>query len=118
MKAAERIVGHGIADDEKARAGNAVHYGFGTALGLLYGVAAEAEPWVTAGFGLSLRAVPSGCPFGGAVAAVADEALVPAAGLSGPPWESPPSTHAYSLASHLVFGVALEAARRAPLRVL
>jgi hypothetical protein len=35
VKAAERIVGHGIADDEKARAGNAVHYGFGTALGLL-----------------------------------------------------------------------------------
>ena len=109
VKAAERIVGHGIADDEKARAGNAVHYGFGTALGLLYGVAAEAEPWVTAGFGL---------PFGVAVAAVADEALVPAAGLSGPPWESPPSTHAYSLASHLVFGAALEAARRALLRVL
>jgi hypothetical protein len=35
VKAAERIVGHGIADGEKARAGNAVHYGFGTALGLL-----------------------------------------------------------------------------------
>jgi putative membrane protein len=109
VKAAGRIVGRPIRRDEKKQAGNAVHYGFGTALGAAYGVATEVEPWVAAGFGL---------PFGGAVAAVVDEALVPAAGLSGPPWRSPPSTHAYSLASHLVFGAALEGARRVLLRVL
>ena len=109
VKAAERVAGHGIPRAGKARAGEAVHYGFGAALGMAYGAAAEAEPWVTAGFGL---------PYGGAVAVIADEALVPAAGLSGPPWQSPPATHAYSIASHLVFGVALEAARRVLLRIL
>lgn len=109
VKAAGWVVGHPIDDRGKGEAGNAVHYGFGAALGLGYGVAAEVEPWVTTGFGL---------PFGGAVAMVADEALVPAAGLSGPPWQSPASTHAYALASHLVFGAALEAARRILLRVL
>lgn len=109
VKAAERAAARPMRDEEKGRAGNAVHYGFGTALGATYGVAAEVEPWVTAGFGM---------PFGGAVAAVADEGLVPALGLSGPPQDSPPSTHAYSLASHLVYGAALEAARRAFLRVL
>ncbi len=109
VKAAERLVGHGIDEREKGRAGEAVHYGFGTVLGMAYGAAAEIEPWVTAGFGL---------PYGGAVAVIADEALVPAAGLSGPPWRSPPATHAYSIISHLVFGAALEAARRVLLRVL
>ena len=109
VKAAERVAGRPMRGGEKKRAGNAVHYGFGTALGATYGVAAEVEPWVAAGFGM---------PFGGAVAVVADETLVPALGLAGPPWRSPPSTHLYSLTSHLVFGVALEAARRALLRVL
>lgn len=109
VKAAERVVGREIRGAEKKRAGNAVHYGFGVVLGAAYGAAAEVEPWVTAGFGL---------PFGGAVAVVADEALVPALGLSGPPWRSPPSTHAFSFASHLVFSAALEAGRRALLRVL
>ena len=109
VKAAERVAGRRLADSEKGKAGNAVHYGFGTVLGATYGAAAEVEPWVTAGLGM---------PFGGAVALVADEALVPAAGLSAPPWESPASTHAYSLASHLVFGAALEAARRVLLRLL
>ncbi len=109
VKAAERMIGHGIDERDKGLAGEAVHYGFGAALGAAYGAAAEVEPWVAAGFGL---------PFGGAVAAVADEALVPAAGLSGPPWRSPPATYVYSIASHLVFGAALEAARRVLLRVL
>lgn len=109
VKAAERLSGREIPDDRKGQAGNAVHYGFGAALGAAYGAAAEVEPRVAAGFGL---------PFGGAVGLVADEALVPALGLSGPPQDSPPSTHAYSLASHLVFGAALEAARRVLLRAL
>jgi len=108
VKAAEAVAGP-LDPKTKPKAGNAVHYLFGSALGLAYGTAAEAEPWVAGGFGL---------PFGGAVALLADEALVPAAGLSGPPWESPLSTHAYSLASHLVFGAALEAGRRLLLRVI
>jgi hypothetical protein len=56
---AERVVGHDINEHEKARAGEAAHYGFGL-------------------------------PYGGAVAVIADEVLVPATGLSGPPWRSSP----------------------------
>ncbi len=109
VRAAERALGHPLPKARKPAAGTAVHLGFGAALGAVYGLATELEPRVAAGFGL---------PFGGAVAVLADEALVPAAGLSSAPWRSPPATHAYSLASHLVFGAALEAARRVLRRVL
>lgn len=109
VKVAERALGHPLPKARKPAAGTAVHLGFGAALGVVYGLATELEPRVAAGFGL---------PFGGAVAVLADEALVPAAGLSSAPWRTPPASHAYSLASHLVFGAALEAARRLLRRVL
>ena len=107
VKAAEAVssglLGHPLRDDEKDAAGEAVHYATGAALGGLYGVAAMIEPRVTAGMGTA---------YGAVVAAVLDESIVPALRLSGPPWQSPLSTHAYSLASHLVFGLTLELARR------
>jgi uncharacterized membrane protein YagU involved in acid resistance len=64
---------------------------------------------VTMGFGL---------PFGFAVWAMADEAVVPALGLSRPPSDYPLSTHAYSVAAHLVYGLATEVTRRAVREVL
>ncbi|WP_230533394.1 DUF1440 domain-containing protein [Microvirga roseola] len=99
----ERVFRHRLSPRQKEIAGPAVHYTTGAALGGLYGAAAEFAPQVTAGAGL---------PFGAAVAAVLDEGIVPAAGLSGPPWESPPSSHLYALGSHLVFGLTAEAVRR------
>ena len=45
VKAAERVVGRRVAPTaRRRRAGNAVHYGFGTVLGATYGAAAEVEP--------------------------------------------------------------------------
>ena len=88
----------------KESAGQAVHYGFGSLLGAIYGAATTAVPKTAAGFGI---------PFGVAVWAAADEVAVPAAGLSKPSTEAPPSTHAYSFLSHIVFGAALEGSRRA-----
>jgi predicted lipid-binding transport protein (Tim44 family) len=99
----EGVLGHQLSGEEKELAGPAVHYATGIALGGAYGVAAVIEPRVTVGAGL---------PYGAAVAVVMDEALVPAVGLSGPPWASPASTHAYALASHLVFGLTVEVVRR------
>lgn len=99
----EDVLGHQLSGGEKEWAGPAVHYATGLALGGAYGVAAVIEPRVTVGAGL---------PYGAAVAVVLDEALVPAVGLSGPPWASPASTHAYALASHLVFGLTVEVVRR------
>jgi uncharacterized membrane protein YagU involved in acid resistance len=80
-----------------------VHYGFGTTMGGVYGAVAEVAPTVTIGEGLV---------FGTALMLVADELVVPAARLSPPPTEVPPSSHAYALASHLVYGFTTEMVRK------
>jgi uncharacterized membrane protein YagU involved in acid resistance len=80
-----------------------MHYATGAGVGGVYGVLAEIAPRPI--FGL-------GAVYGAAVALGLDEALVPALGLSKPAREVPPSQHAYNLASHLVYGVTLEGARR------
>jgi hypothetical protein len=99
------VFDHELTQGEKQAAGTAVHYAFGVTTGALYGVLAEALPnVVTAG---------AGAPFGAAVWLGADEGLVPLLGLSKSPAEYPPSTHAYALASHLVYGLTTEAVRRA-----
>ncbi len=94
---------------EKAAAGTAFHYAMGATSGALYGAVAELAPGATAGAGL---------PFGLAVWIVADEGIVPAAGLSKSPSEYPLSIHAYSFASHLVFGLTAEVVRRAARKAL
>jgi hypothetical protein len=98
-----------LTEREKDAAGTVFHYAMGLASGAIYGVAAELAPAAKAGAGL---------PFGAAVWLVADEGVVPAAGLSKSAAEYPLSIHAYSLASHLVFGLAAECARRAVRRAL
>ena len=106
VKAAQHLsraaTGEYFANADKQAAGNAVHYAFGAVIGGAYGLIAEYRPEVTKGFGTS---------FGAATAAF-DELGVPAAGLSGPPTDFPPATHAYALASHIVFGGVTEAGRR------
>ena len=106
----ERLLGLELAGREKKEmAGAAVHYAFGVATGGLYGAIAELKPATTTGAGL---------PFGAAVWLIADEIIVPALGLSKPPTEYPPSTHAYSIASHLVYGLTTEIVRREVRRAL
>jgi putative membrane protein len=108
-KVSQAVAGRAVPKPDKPKAGAAVHYGFGAALGLIYGAVAAQWRGVTAGLG---------AVFAIGVALVADEALVPALGLGPSPADTPPKTHAYSLASHLVFGVTLEAVRRALGRAL
>lgn len=105
----EGVFGHKLKESEKKPAGAAVHYAFGSATGGLYGAAAELVPEVTTGLGL---------PFGAAFWAVADEGMVPLLGLSKGPSEYPASTHAYALASHLVYGLTAEVTRRAVRNIL
>ena len=106
----ERLFGLELVERERReRAGAVVHYAFGVATGGIYGAAAEMLPVATAGAGL---------PFGAAVWLIADEIIVPALGLSKPPTEIPPSTHAYSIASHLVYGLTTEIVRREVRRAL
>lgn len=105
----EGVFGHELQETEKRPAGAAVHYAFGTATGGLYGALAEVSPQVT---------MAAGLPFGAAFWLIADEVAVPLLGLSKGPSEYPPSTHAYALASHLVYGVTAEFSRRALRQVL
>lgn len=102
-KLSEAATGDPVPEPAKAAAGEAVHYGFGAALGAGHGIAAEYGDAVRTG---------GGTLFGAATALLADDVAVPALGLGGSPTDTPPALHAYALASHLVFGVALEATRR------
>lgn len=103
------VFDHKLTKSEKKVAGPAVHYAFGTTMGGFYGVMAEVAPIVSVGAGL---------PFGAAFWLVADEAAVPALGLSKSPTEYPPSTHASALASHFVYGLTTDIVRRAIRRAL
>ena len=107
VKAADRVAlaatGHPVPSEHREAAGEAVHYATGAGVGAVYGLLAEFAPRAT--FGL-------GAGYGAAVALGLDEIIVPALGLGKPATETPPSTHAYGLASHLVYGLTLEGVRR------
>lgn len=107
VKAADKLAcattGAAMPEQAKPIAGQGVHYAFGAALGVAYGVAAEYLPETTTG---------AGTLFGATSALLFDEAAVPALGLGSAPWEAPASTHLYALGSHLVFGLATETTRR------
>jgi hypothetical protein len=105
----KNVFGHELQESEKKPAGAMVHYAFGTATGGLYGALAEVSPQVT---------MAAGLPFGAAFWLIADEITVPVLGLSKGPTEYPISTHAYALASHLVYGMTAELSRRALRQVL
>lgn len=100
----QSLTGQKIPKKNRPAAGEAVHYAMGAMSGAVYGVAAELIPFATAGEGLA---------FGASVWMAADNAIVPALGLGSSPTKTPASTHIYALASHLVYGVATEAVRRA-----
>lgn len=100
----ESVLGRELERSEKEVSGEIVHYAMGATSGAIYGVMSELVPFVTVGAGL---------PFGAAVWLVADDVAVPALGLSKSPTEYPLSTHAYALASHLVYGLTTDLVRRA-----
>jgi putative membrane protein len=104
-----RIVrGRGLADSEKPAAGNAVHYGFGATMGLLYGAAAVVFPAITAG---------AGTGFGAAVWLGAHAIVVPALGLAGSPLQQPLSKEAIELVLHIAYGLTVGLVRRAAVRI-
>ena len=105
----EGIFGHGLTAREKEIAGPIVHYAVGTTAGAVYGLAAEYEPDVT---------TLAGIPFGAAFWMVVDEGALPLLGLAKGPTAYPISTHAYALASHMVFGLTAEVVRGTVRRAL
>lgn len=97
-----KLFNHGLTEDQKKWAGPAVHYGFGAAVGALYGALAPVTPVHSA----------AGTSYGAAVWLGADEIALPLVGLSGPPTASPISVHMNALASHLVFGAVTHLTRK------
>jgi hypothetical protein len=98
-----------LTKSEKEKAGTVAHYAMGAASGAIYGAFTELTRGVSIG---------EGVPFGAAVWLIADEAIVPAIGLSKSAKNYPLSTHAYALASHLVYGLTTELVRKAVRRAL
>src|SRR5690606_31440500 len=90
-RAAAGVAGYELEDEQARSGGRLVHYATGTALGLLYALAAEREPRIASGGGLPLAL---------GTMVLLDEVAVPAAGFGAPPNEAPPSSHLVSLASH------------------
>ncbi|PYV65874.1 MAG: hypothetical protein DMG95_00525 [Acidobacteria bacterium] len=110
MKAAGKVAesaGYHLSHEQKKKAAPFVHYGFGAAMGALYGTVAELGPRE-----VRRHPVLSGIGFGSMLFAGADEAAVPALGLSGSPRETPASSHIYALASHIVYGATAGAIRK------
>ena len=97
------VLNRNLIKHEKDVTGVAFHYGYGISMGAFYGAGAEILPEVTS---------VAGIPYGAAIWLGADEGIVPLLGLSKTPSEYHFSVHALSLASHLVYGLTLEAVRR------
>ncbi len=111
VKIADRLSqivrGRALAEGDNPAAGNVVHYGFGAAMGLLYGAAAIAVPAVTVG---------AGAGFGAAVWLGAHAIVVPALGLARPPLQQPPSKEAIEFVLHIAYGITVGLVRRGAVR--
>lgn len=92
-----------LQDEQKKKAGNLLHYGYGIAWGALYGVLHRRSPFVgkLLGFGFGLGLFLFG-----------DELLVPALKLGPPPQKTPLATHLSALAAHFTYGGVAEGSYR------
>lgn len=95
--------------EEKKKAGRAVHYAFGTLMGVVYAVSAEVVPEVTTG---------AGAAFGTLLFLSADEVAVPAFDLAPTPSDTHPFDHLQHWASHVVYGGSLEMVRNLITRLM
>lgn len=107
-KIAEATGAH-LDQDEKKTAGRAVHYTFGTLMGIVYSVSAELVPEVTTG---------AGTAFGTLLFLGADEVAVPAFQLAPAPSNTPSTDHLRHWAAHVVYGGSLELVRSLVKRII
>ena len=112
VKVADRLSrnvrGRPLDENEKPAASHIVHYGFGAAMGLLYGAAAVAVPVATAG---------AGTGFGAAVWLGAHAIVVPALGLARSPLQQPLSKEAIEFVLHIAYGLTVGLIRNAAVRI-
>ncbi|RKG73113.1 DUF1440 domain-containing protein [Corallococcus terminator] len=111
-KAARKLaepVGVHLEGEQKKRAGNAVHWSYGTLWGAIHGAMHERVPLAGRLFGVG---------FGLGLFLFGDELAVPVLGLAPPPQKVPVKTHLSALAAHLVYGTAAEGTYRVVRRAL
>src|SRR3954451_12753881 len=94
----------GLSVAQRLRVQEAIHYGFGAGLGVGYSLAARRWRVVSRG---------RGALAGLAIYAGTHASALPALGIQRPPWRLAPAAVLWESTSHVVFGVALEALRRA-----
>ena len=105
----EAATGEPLDDSGRKIAGSLAHHAFGASAGAVYGAAVARIPQLAAG---------AGAAYGGFVWLTATEIAMPLSGLAKPPARYPAERHIASLATHLVFGLTLEAVRRWVTRTL
>lgn len=93
-----------LTDAQRVRAQRVIHYTFGAGLGIAY--ASVARRWPVASRG-------AGGLAGLAIYAGTHGSVLPVLRVQLPPWRLPPEAVAWEATSHLLFGGALEASRRA-----
>ena len=101
-RASKKVLDTELSDQLKPAAGEAVHYTMGATTGAIYGFVSEILPPARMFNGLLMGAI---------VWWTADNIAVPAQKLGKKPEQTPPSKHAYALASHLVYGFTTEFVR-------
>ena len=100
-----RAFGHGgLTAPERVRVQRVIHYGFGAGLGVAYSVVARRWPAASRGRGTLA---------GLGIYAGTHGSVLPALGIQLPPWRLAPAAVAWESISHVVWGTALEAVRRA-----
>lgn len=99
---AEKLAGHSLSPETKEVAGEAIHWGFGAAVGAAYGALAEYYPAATAREGAS---------FGMALEALTHETALPALGLGAEPEDQSLRERASEVTAHVVYGVTTEFVR-------
>ncbi len=96
--------GRHLTRTEKEKAATVVHYTFGAAMGLFYGMAAEYT---------ALPTLAKGALFGTVLWTATDLFAVPAAGYAKWPDQEPPAAHLSHWLAHLVFAISMETTRGA-----
>jgi hypothetical protein len=104
-----KLTGKQPSKETRKRLGQAVHWGYGIAVGGLYGALRPDRHDYE---------LPTGLGYGTALWLLGDEVAVPLLGLAKGPTAHPPRGHAQALGAHLVYGLATSAATKALRRVM
>jgi uncharacterized membrane protein YagU involved in acid resistance len=97
----EQVTDHKVPRKRQNLAGNIVHYGFGTSMGILFGLLNDRR---------DEKHILSGIAFGAGVWLFADNVMLPLLGIAKSPFKIALKDHAYALSAHLVYGSALSRA--------